>query len=75
MDGYKVAGLKNGFYKIRKVFLILLPQIVICELLIAIFKDFKINVVVNAVYRRKVDFLTPLLLTFINLLAYIYYII
>ena len=37
----------------------------------SVFKDFKINVVVNAVCRHKVDSLTPLLLTFIDLLAYI----
>jgi hypothetical protein len=36
---------------------------------VSIFKDFKINIVVNAVYRRKVDSLTLLLLTFANLLA------
>jgi hypothetical protein len=42
---------------------------------VSIFKDFKINIVINAVYRRKVDSLTLLLLTFINLLTYIYYII
>ena len=37
----------------------------------SIFKDFKINIVVNTVYRYKVDSLTPLPLTFINLLTYI----
>ena len=35
----------------------------------SVFKDFKINIVVNAVRRRKVDSLTLLLLTFINLLT------
>ena len=35
----------------------------------SVFKDFKINIVINAVRRRKVDSLTLLLLTFANLLA------
>ena len=39
----------------------------------SIFKDFKINIVVNAVGRRKVDSLTLLLLAFANLLTNIYY--
>jgi hypothetical protein len=42
---------------------------------VSVFKDFKINIVVDAVYRRKVDSLTLLLLTFTNLLSYICYII
>jgi len=41
----------------------------------SVFKDFKLNIVVNIVYRRKVNSLTLLLLTFINLLTYICYII
>jgi len=41
---------------------------------VSVFKDFKINVVVNAVRRRKVDSLTLLLLTFTNLLSYICYV-
>jgi len=40
---------------------------------VSVFKDFKINIVVDVVRRRKVDSLTPLLLTFIDLLAYICY--
>jgi hypothetical protein len=36
---------------------------------VSVFKDFKINIVVNAVRRRKVDSLTLLLLTFTNLLT------
>jgi hypothetical protein len=39
----------------------------------SIFKDFKINVVINVVYRRKVDSLTLLLLTFVDLLTYVCY--
>ena len=35
----------------------------------SIFKDFEINIVVDAVYRYKVNSLTPLLLTFADLLA------
>jgi hypothetical protein len=42
---------------------------------VSIFKDFKINIIINAVYRRKVNSLTLLLLTFVNLLTYICYII
>jgi len=42
---------------------------------VSVFKDFKINIVVNVIYRRKVDSLALLLLTFADLLAYIYYII
>jgi hypothetical protein len=75
MDSYKVTSLKNSFYKVRKVFLILLLYIIIRKLIISVFKDFKLNVIVNVIYRRKVDSLTLLLLTFINLLTYIYYII
>ena len=37
----------------------------------SVFKDFEINVVINAVCRYKVDSLTPLPLTFVDLLAYI----
>jgi hypothetical protein len=36
---------------------------------VSIFKDFKINIVVNVVRRRKVDSLTLLLLTFADLLT------
>ena len=39
----------------------------------SVFKDFEINIVVDAVRRREVDSLTPLLLAFANLLANIYY--
>ena len=37
----------------------------------SVFKDFEIDIVINAIYRRKVDSLTPLPLTFVDLLAYI----
>ena len=37
----------------------------------SVFKDFEIDIVINVVCRHKVDFLTPLLLTFADLLAYI----
>jgi hypothetical protein len=40
---------------------------------VSVFKDFKINIVVDAVYRRKVDSLSPLFLTFADLLANVYY--
>ena len=39
----------------------------------SVFKDFKVNIVVNIVYGRKVDSLTLLLLTFANLLANVCY--
>ena len=39
----------------------------------SVFKDFKINIVVDAVRRHKVDSLTLLLLAFTNLLANIYH--
>ena len=74
-EGLQVASLKNSFCKVRKVFLVLFLQIVVQKLKVSVFKDFKINIVVNAVYRHKVDSLTPLLLTFIDLLTYICYII
>ena len=41
----------------------------------SVFKDFEINIGVNVVYRREVDSLAPLLLTFANLLAYICHIV
>jgi len=41
---------------------------------VSVFKDFKINVVVDAVRRRKVDSLTLLFLTLTDLLSYICYI-
>ena len=39
----------------------------------SVFKDFEINIVINIIYKYKVDSLTPLLLTFADLLAYICY--
>jgi hypothetical protein len=36
-----------------------------------IFKDLKLNIVVNVIYRHKVDSLTPFLLTVIDLLIYV----
>ena len=73
MDGDRVVGLKNGLCKVRKVFLVLFPQIVIYKLEMSVFKDFKVDIVVNVVHRRKVDFLSPLLLTFTNLLTNVHY--
>ena len=37
----------------------------------SVFKDFKIDIVINTIYRYKVDSLTPLPLIFVNLLTYI----
>ena len=67
MDGHKAASLKGSFRKVCKVFLILLLYIIVCRLKVSVFKEFKLNIVVNVVYRRKVDSLSPLLLTFVNL--------
>ena len=69
MDGYNAASLKNSFHKACKVFLVLLPQVIIYKLKVFIFKDFKFNVVVNISYRHKVNSLAPLLLAFVNLFA------
>ena len=73
MDRYNTVSLKNSFYKVCKVFLILLLQVVVYKLKIFIFKNFKFNIVVNIRYRYKVDFLPPFFLAFINLLADICY--
>ena len=73
-DSYETAGSENNFRKIRKVFFILLPQVVIFELKVSILESFKLDIVINVAYRFEVDSLTPLLLTFVNLLTYIYYI-
>ena len=69
MDGYNIISLKNSFRKACKVFLILLPQVVIYKLKVFIFKDFKFNVVINISYRHNINSLAPLLLTFIDLFA------
>ena len=73
MDGNRVIGLKNGFYKVRKVFLVLFPQVVIYKLVMSVFKDFKVNIVINVICRRNVNSLSLLLLTFTNLLTNICY--
>jgi len=36
-----------------------------------IFKDLKLNIVINVIHRRKVDSLTPFLLTVVDLLIYV----
>ena len=69
MESYKFIGLKDGFYKVHKIFLILFPHVVIYKDIISIFKDFKFNIVVDVIYRRKINSLAPLLLTFTNLLT------
>ena len=71
MDGYNAASLKSSFHKVCKVFLVLLPQVIIYKLEVFIFKDFEFNVVVDINYKCKVNSLTPLLLAFVNLLAYV----
>ena len=73
MDNNRVTSLKNSFYKVYKVFLVLFPQVIIYKLIISIFKDFKVNIVINIIYRYNINFLSPLLLTFTNLLTNIYH--
>jgi hypothetical protein len=75
MDSYKTTSSKNSFYKIRKVFSILLPQVIIFELKVSILKSFELNIVVNIAYRFKVNSLALLLLTLVDLLTYIRHII
>ena len=70
-DSYKAASLKGSFCKVYKVFLILLLYVIVYRLKVSVFKDFKLNIVINIIYRCNVDFLSPLLLTFANLLTYI----
>jgi hypothetical protein len=54
---------------------ILFLYVVIYKIIISVFKDFKLNIVVNISYRRKINSLTPLLLSFVDLLTYICHII
>jgi hypothetical protein len=74
IDSYKTTGSKNSFYKIRKVFSILLPQVVIFKLKVSILESFKLNIVGDVAYRFKVNSLALLLLTLVDLLTYICYI-
>ena len=69
MDGDRVIGLKNSFYKIRKVFLVLFPQVVVYKLVMSVFKDFKVNIIINVICGHNIDSLSPLLLTFTDLLT------
>ena len=73
IDSSKFAGLKDSFRKVRKVFFILFPYVVIYKIVISIFKDFEFNIVINVIYRRKVNSLAPILLAFADLLADIYH--
>ena len=73
MDRYNTISLKSSLCKICKVFLILFPQVVVYKLIVFVFKDFKFNIVINVIYRRKIDSLALLLLTFTNLLTNICY--
>jgi hypothetical protein len=67
-DSYKFVGLKDSFYKVYKVFFILFLYIIIYKIIISVFKDFEFNIVIDIIYRRKVNSLAPLLLAFANLL-------
>jgi hypothetical protein len=75
MDSYKVASFENSFYKICKVLSILFPQVIVHELEVFVFEDFELDILINVAYRFEVDSLTPLLLTFVDLLAYVHYIV
>ena len=71
MDGDRVIGLENGFCKVYKVFLVLFLQVIIYKLVMSVFKDFKVNIVINVICGYKVDSLAPLLSAFTDLLAYV----
>ena len=71
MDNCKFISLKSGFYKVRKVFLILFLYIIICKIIVSVFKDFKFNIVINIIYECEVNSLALLLLAFVNLLTYV----
>ena len=69
MDSYKAVSLKSSFRKVRKVFLILLLYVIVCWLKVSIFKDFKTDIIINIICRHNINSLSPLLLTFTNLLT------
>ena len=69
MKSCKFVGLKDGFYKVCKIFLVLFPYIVIYEVVMSIFKDFEFNIVVDVICGRKINSLALLFLTFFDLLA------
>ena len=69
VDNNRVIGFKDSFYKVYKVFLILLPQIIVHKLKISVFKDLETDIVVNIIYKYNINSLSPLLLTFANLLT------
>ena len=71
MDNYKFVGLKDGFYEVCKVFFILFLYVIIYKIVMFVFKDFEFNIIINIIYRRKVNSLALLLLAFADLLAYI----
>ena len=75
MESYKFIGLKDGFRKVRKIFLILFLYVVIYKVIISILKDFKFNIVVDVICRHKVNSLALLLLAFTNLLTDVCHII
>ena len=68
MDGDRVVGL-NGFCEVRKVFLVLFPQVVVYKLVMSVFKDFKVNIVINIICGCNIDSLSLFLLTFVDLLT------
>ena len=74
MDSYKVTISKHSLHKVRKVFLVLLLQVVVHKLKVFVFKDFKLDITIDVAYKYKVDSLTLFLLIFVDLLTYIYYI-
>jgi hypothetical protein len=52
----------------------LLPQVVVTKLIVFVFEGLELDVVTN-VCRRRIDSLGPLLLTFIDLLAYVRHVV
>ena len=70
MESCKFIGLEDGFCKVHKIFLVLFPHVVIYEVVMSIFKDFEFNIVVDVIYRRKINSLALVLLAFANLLIF-----
>ena len=70
MTGVQTCALPIcGFYKVRKVFLVLFLYVVIYKIVVSVFKDFEFNIVIDVIYGREVNSLALLLLAFADLLA------
>jgi len=73
MDSCKFVGFKGSFCEVRKVFFVLFPYVIICKIVMSIFKDFKFNIVINVICGHKVNSLALFLLAFADLLADVCY--